>query len=326
MDWGGRSALVTGGNGFLGSHLVRALISRGAAVTALVREPCPLTDDAIAMATRTQGDVCDIATLGDVARADVVFHLAARPIVGEAASDPLPVFDVNVAGTWNVLEAVRRGERAAAVVVVTSDKVYGEAERLPSTETDHLTGSAPYEASKVCADVIARCYARSFRLPIAVARLGNLYGPGDAHWSRIVPGTIRSLLAGERPVIRSDGEALRDYLYVEDAAEALATMAGALADDSVSCGEAFNFGTGQPTLVRDVVRLITLRSGTSLEPIVQCTASGEIRAQYLDCAKASRLLGWAPKTPLPTGIDQTWQWYETSYRERQAQWEVGREP
>ena len=315
MAWAGRSVLVTGGNGFLGSCLTRRLVDAGARVVCLLKEEIPLSrfvlDGTERRVVRVPGLVEDFAKLSDIFReyrVDACFHLAAQPIVGEAQRDPLATMEPNVRGTYNLLEAARQWGGLRALVVASSDKVYGDAERLPYVETDRLAGLDPYDASKVATDVLAQSFARSFGLPVGIARSGNFYGPGDLQWSRIVPGTIRALVRGEAPVIRSDGTPVRDYFFVEDAADAFLTLGLAL-DRAEVRGEAFNFGTGRPTTVRDLVGQLIARSGRAVEPRVLGEAKGEIQAQYLDTSKAARLLGWEHETALGEGLAAAWDWY-----------------
>lgn len=314
-NWKDRSVFVTGGNGFLGTHLIRKLSVEGAKVVCLVRgdRPRPGLElhDSV---ERTHGDVTDVDRLHFILRArqvTAVFHLAAQPIVIDAKADPLSTMESNVRGTYAMLEAARRWGGLHAMVVSTSDKVYDASIDKPPHREDHpLGGDLPYEASKVCADVISRAYVRSYGLPIAIARCGNLYGPGDLQWSRIVPGTIKSLLAGERPVLRGNGMSMRDYFYVEDAVEALLTLGGALLERGDVRGEAFNFGTEKPTRTIDIVRMLAKRSGTGLEPVVQGKAREEIAEQWLNCGRARDLLGWQAKVGLEEGLERTWAWYK----------------
>ena len=315
--WSGRSVLITGGNGFLGSWVTRALVDAGASVTCLLKEELPLSpfnvDGTVQRVTCVSGALEDYSTVERVIeefRIDTCFHLAAQPIVTAARLEPLKTFETNIRGTWHVLEAARRSGRVETLVVASSDKVYGDSDKLPYTEQDPLRGGDPYDVSKACADMLAQSYSRTYGFPIGIARCGNFYGPGDLQWSRIVPGTIRSLACGERPVVRSDGTFLRDYLYVEDAVDAFLTLAGQLHRPEVR-GQAFNFGTEKPTTVLDVVEHLTRLSGkTNLPPVILNTARGEIPAQYLSCAKARALLGWTHRTGLSDGLAKTYEWYE----------------
>jgi CDP-glucose 4,6-dehydratase len=288
-----RRALVTGAGGFVGSWLVRSLAGRGVEVRGLSLEQGDLAGPAVA-AQAVEG-------------VDTVFHLAAQAIVGQANESPVPTFESNVRGTWNLLEACRLAG-VERVVVASSDKAYGDQEVLPYTEDLPLNGIYPYDASKACADVLARSYARTFGMPVAVTRMANVYGGGDPNLSRIVPGTVRSILAGERPVIRSDGTPLRDYVYVEDAVEGYLTLADSLPG---TAGEAFNFGSNSPISALDLVELILERAGSELRPEIlgRGRLHGEIDRQYLDSSKAERVLGWRARTPLPDGIDRTIAWY-----------------
>lgn len=327
--WRGRSVFVTGGNGLLGSHLVKALLAEGAKVACLLKEErlsCFSLDGLEKAVARVNGTIEDFDLLCGALRAhrvDTIFHLAAQPIIGEARLHPLPALETNVRGTYHLLEAARRCGKIRSFCAVSSDKVYGTTNMLPYAETDHLAGVDLYDASKVCTDVLARSYAHCYKMPIAVARMGNLYGPGDLQWSRIIPGTVRSLFLRDRPVIRSDGTPLRDYFYVEDAAAALALLGLGLIDRRDIDGQAFNFGTGVPTKVIDVVEGLIRRADCDLRPRVECGARDEIPAQYLDCSKARRVLGWEPKTNLELGLDLTWSWYKRFFEEHGHKLGVG---
>jgi CDP-glucose 4,6-dehydratase len=245
-----------------------------------------------------------------------VFHVAAQAIVGVANRNPISTFESNIAGTWNVLEACRRSPLVEAVVVASSDKAYGEQNALPYSETSPLLGRHPYDVSKACADMIAQSYAASFGLPLAITRCGNFYGGGDLNWNRVVPGTIRSVLRGERPVIRSDGQFVRDYFYVEDGAAAYMLLAERLlsGDDRVR-GQAFNFSNEIQVTVTEMVRMILDKLDSSLEPDIRNEASNEIRHQYLSAAKARTVLGWQPLFTLNEGLSRTIAWYREFLRE-----------
>jgi CDP-glucose 4,6-dehydratase len=292
---GVRRALVTGAGGFVGSWLARALEERGVEVRRLSLEEGDLADPDVARAA--------------VEGSDTVFHLAAQAIVGRANESPVPTFESNVRGTWNLLEACRL-EGVERVVVASSDKAYGDQEVLPYTEDLPLNGLYPYDASKACADILARSYARTYGLPVAVTRMANVYGGGDLNLSRIVPGSVRSILRGEDPVIRSDGTPLRDYLYVEDAVEAYLALADSL---PATAGEAFNFGTNSPVRVLDLVRLLIEAAGSpgGVRPRVEGVTKlhGEIDRQYLDSTKAATMLGWSARTELRDGLERTVDWY-----------------
>ena len=316
-DWSGRRVLVTGATGIVGSWLVKDLLARGAQVFVLIRDWDPQSE------LMRSGDVertsvihAALEDFRGVERAitehetDTIFHLGAQTIVGTALRSPLQTFESNIRGTYHVLEACRmHSDIVRRVVVASSDKAYGESEALPYTENMPAQGQHPYDVSKSCADLLARSYAFTYGLPIGVARCGNIYGGGDLNWSRIVPGTIRSLLHRERPIVRSDGSYLRDYLYVKDAVAAYQTLACAL-DNSQVRGQAFNFGPGVPVSVLDVVGSIrSLMRAEDEEPIIANNARGEIRNQYLDCSKAARLLRWQPRLTLRQGLEETIGWY-----------------
>jgi CDP-glucose 4,6-dehydratase len=315
--WRDRPTLVTGATGFLGSWLVRRLVELGAAPVCLVRDWTPeseLVSQAVLPRVRVvRGDVRRQALLERVLgeyEIDTVFHLAAQTVVGIANRNPGSTFDSNVRGTWALLEACRRSPCVRQAIVASSDKAYGAHDRLPYEEDAPLRPRHPYDVSKACADLIARCYADTFGLPVVVSRCGNLYGGGDLNWSRLVPGTVRSVLRGERPLVRSDGRSVRDYLYVEDAVRACLALAQGLAARRELAGEAFNFGHRTPVAVAAVVREILRACGREdLEPDIRMVSTHEIAAQFVDPGKAHRLLGWEPAFGLADGLARTIGWY-----------------
>ena len=314
--WRDRPTLVTGATGLVGSWLVRRLLEAGADVTCLVRDDVPRSElrqaRLLERVNVVRGDVRDQAllerALGEY-DIDTVFHLAAQTIVGIANRNPVSTFESNVGGTWALLEAARRSPRVKGVVLASSDKAYGDHERLPYDEAAPLQGRHPYDVSKSCADLIAQTYAHTYGLPVVITRCGNFYGGGDLNWNRIVPGTIRAVLRGERPVIRSDGLSVRDYFYVEDGAAAYMTLAERLAADPALRGEAFNFSNESQVTVLELVRRILAALGATVEPDVRNEASNEIRHQYLTARKARERLGWAPLFSLEQGLSRTVSWY-----------------
>jgi CDP-glucose 4,6-dehydratase len=314
--WLDRPTFVTGGTGLVGSWLVRRLVQAGADVVCLVRDWVPQSElvrsGGIEQIKVVRGDVRDREVLeralGEY-EVDTVIHLAAQTIVTIANRNPVSTFETNVAGTWNLLEACRRSPRVGQIVVASSDKAYGDQEVLPYDENTPLQGQHPYDVSKSAADLIAHTYAVSFGLPVAITRCGNFYGGGDLNWNRIVPGTIRSVLRGQRPVIRSDGSYVRDYFYVEDGAAAYMLLAEQLSAHPELRGEAFNFSYGSQQTVLDLARCILARMETDLEPEVHNEANNEIRKQYLNAGKARSVLGWSPLFTLEEGLDKTIAWY-----------------
>jgi CDP-glucose 4,6-dehydratase len=322
--WTHRNVFVTGASGLLGSSLVERLVHEGANVVALVRDWVPASrfvDEGLAARVIVaRGELEDHATLLRILNeyeVDSVFHLGAQTIVGTAERSALSTFEANVRGTWNLLEACRAMSRTVQrVIVASSDKAYGSHETLPYHEDMPLQGRFPYDASKSCADLITQSYFHTYRLPVAVTRCGNLYGPGDLNFSRLIPGTIRSALLGESPIIRSDGRFVREYFYVRDAVGAYLQLAETL-PDSPCVGEAFNFGTDQPVMVLDLVtRILGLMDCSHLAPTILNQASHEIKSQYLDCSKARRMLGWTPAYTLDEALSETIAWYR--HHERRA--------
>ncbi|MDD5627440.1 MAG: NAD-dependent epimerase/dehydratase family protein [Elusimicrobia bacterium] len=317
-SWSQRRALVTGATGLIGSWLVKELLARGAHVVALVMDDDPQSqffrDGDYRRTTVVTGRLEDLAALQravNVQEVDTVFHLGAQTLVGPAARAPWETFESNIRGTYNLLEVCRLNSGLVRrVVVASSDKAYGEQPRLPYLETMPLEGRQPYEVSKSCADLLAQSYFRTYRLPVAIARCGNVYGGGDLNWSRIVPGTIRSLLRGERPVLRSDGTHKRDYVFVKDVVQAYLLLAEKLERRGVA-GESFNFGPNRPLSVLALVAAISRLLGSRLKPDIRDSARGEILSQYLSSAKAARLLGWRPAYSLEDGLRQTIAWYRT---------------
>jgi len=316
MSWREVRALVTGGAGFIGSHIARALVKRGAEVFVLDRKFGPSSSFSLmgleGRVTRIEGDVRDKdAVLEVLASCSIthVFHLAALAVVGEAARAPSVAFDVNVRGTWAVLEAARAYGGCEAILVASSDKAYGEQPRLPYTEDMPLLGSDPYSASKACADIVARSYGLTYDLPVVVVRASNAYGEGDVNMSRIVPSVVVPALRGKRPVLRSDGTLLRDYIYVGDLAEAYLALAERAKEEGVR-GEAFNVGSGRPLSVLELTRAILRAVGREdLKPVILGEARGEISRQFVDISRIKERTGWEPKTSLEEGLRRTVEWY-----------------
>jgi CDP-glucose 4,6-dehydratase len=258
-----------------------------------------------------EADLRDLGALEEaLGGVEVAFHLAAQTIVGTAQASPVETFEVNVQGTWNLLEACRRAE-VGRVVFASSDKAYGSSDELPYREDFPLRACFPYDSSKAAADVLARAYWPSFGLPVAVTRFANIYGGGDLNFSRLIPEAVSAVLDGRRPVIRSDGTPERDFLYVEDAASAYLAIAAALGDGGTANGEAFNAGGEQPHAVADVLRLIAEVAGAELEPDIRGSGNpeGEIDRQFVDSSKLREMVGWAPEVELREGLERTVDWY-----------------
>lgn len=316
--WRDRPTLVTGATGLVGGWLVRGLVEAGASVVCLVRDRVPQSEfvrSGLVDRVRTvRGDLLDMPllerTLSEYEIATVL-HLAAQTIVTIANRNPLSTFETNVAGTWRLLEACRRSPTVKQVVLASSDKAYGDHEERAYDESSPLQGRHPYDVSKSCADLIGQTYANTYDLPVAITRCGNFYGGGDLNWNRIVPGTIRSVLRGERPIIRSDGLFVRDYFYVEDGAAAYMLLAERLAADPTLRCEAFNFSNEKPVTVLEIVSKIMKILRSELEPEVRGEVSNEIRYQCLNASKARERLQWRPMATLDQGLERTVAWYET---------------
>ena len=314
--WRHRSVFVTGGTGLVGSTLVRRLIECQADVVCLVRDWVPQSElvqsGNIGKVRVVRGDVVDQATMERALNeyeVDTVIHLAAQTIVGIANRNPVSTFEANIQGTWALLEACRRCPTVKQIVMASSDKAYGDQEILPYSEETPLEGRHPYDCSKSCSDLIAQAYANTYKTPVTITRCGNFYGAGDLNWNRIVPGTIRSLLNGERPIIRSDGKFIRDYFYVEDGAAAYMMLAEKLAADRSLIGHAFNFSNEIQVTVLELVDMIAKIMGSDLKPDVRNEASHEIRHQYLSAEKARTMLGWHPLYTLEEALKTTVAWY-----------------
>jgi CDP-glucose 4,6-dehydratase len=314
--WQDRPTLVTGATGLLGGWLVRQLLAAEADVVCVVRDWVPQSEfvrgrllDRVKV---VNGDVRSQSlmerTLGEY-EIDTVIHLAAQTIVGIANRNPVSTFKTNIGGTWALLEACRRSPAVKQIVVASSDKAYGEHKQLPYDEDAPLQGRHPYDVSKSCADLIAQSYAATYNLPVAITRCGNLYGGGDLNWNRIVPGTIRSVLRGQRPVIRSDGKFVRDYFHAEDAAAANLLLARQLSTNKSLTGQAFNFSNETQVTVLELVQRILKLMGSELQPDVRNQATNEIREQYLSARKAREVLGWTPLFTLDEGLRSTIEWY-----------------
>ena len=313
--WKDRNAFVTGASGFVGAHVARMLVEGGARVVCLQRDAVRANSldlfDLRRRVTVINGSVEDFALMERILNEyeiDAVFHLAAQAIVGAANRSPLSTLEANIRGTYLLLEACRISSGVKRVVVASSDKAYGSHEHLPYTEEDALLGLFPYDASKACADILARSFAHTYKTPIAVSRFANIYGPGDMNLSRIIPGTILSALRDEPPIIRSDGTPVREFVYVDDVARGYLLLAEKI--ESV-IGEAFNFGAGEPAQMLDLVRRIIRLAGKTLEPrvMLQRKIENEIDAQYLSADKAEARLGWRAEISLDEGLRQTIDWY-----------------
>lgn len=314
--WNNKNVFITGGTGFLGSYLVKKLVNYGANVTILVRDYIPQSNiyrgEEYKKVNVVHGTLEDYLlierTLGEY-EIDTVFHLAAQAIVGVANRNPLGTFKSNIEGTWNILEAARKSPSIKRVIVASSDKAYGDQEKLPYDENMPLQGKHPYDVSKSCADLIAQTYYETYKLPVCITRCGNLYGGGDLNFNRIIPQSIQSILNNEAPVIRSDGSFIRDYFYIEDAVDAYINLAEKVVELNLG-GQAFNFSNEIQLTVLELVNKILKIMGSSMKPIILNQGSNEIIHQYLSAKKARTVLGWSPNYTIDEGLSKTIEWYK----------------
>lgn len=314
--WNNKNVFITGGTGFLGSYLVKKLVNYGANVTILVRDYIPQSNIYVGEEYKkvnvVHGALEDYLlierTLGGY-EIDTVFHLAAQAIVGVANRNPLGTFKSNIEGTWNILEAARKSPLIKQVIVASSDKAYGDQEKLPYDENMPLQGKHPYDVSKSCADLIAQTYYETYKLPVCITRCGNLYGGGDLNFNRIIPQSIQSILNNEAPVIRSDGSFIRDYFYIEDAVDAYINLAEKVVELNLG-GQAFNFSNEIQLTVLELVNKILKIMGSSMKPIILNQGSNEIIHQYLSAKKARTVLGWSPNYTIDEGLRKTIEWYK----------------
>ena len=321
--WNGKNVFVTGADGFIGGWLAKTLVDAGANVTVIIRDlkrqPNALDFHGLReSATIVVGDIKDYEVVSralNEKEIDTVFHLAAQAIVGTANRSPLSTFESNIKGSWTVLEACRVTKRVKRVIVASSDKAYGNQEKLPYTEDQPLHGLYPYDASKVCTDVLAQSYHASYGLPVCITRNANTYGGADANMSRIVPDTVCSALLGKQLEIRSDGKLERDYMYVKDAALAYLLLAENMHREDI-VGEAFNFGVGEPVSVIELFDKIIELTGVDMKPKILNQAKNEIERQFLSVDKVKKLLDWEPKYTLEEGLKETIEWYTGYLKEK----------
>lgn len=321
--WLDRNVLVTGATGLVGGWVVKKLVDLNANVVAIVRDWVPgsmINKEALwDRVNIVRGDICDQALLERVIaeyEIQTVLHLAAQTIVPIANRNPISTFETNIAGTWRLLEACRHNPTVKQIVVASSDKAYGDVEDLPYTESTPLQAKYPYDVSKSCTDLIAQSYAHTWNIPVSITRCGNFYGGGDLNWNRIVPGTIRSVLRGKRPQIRSNGKLVRDYIYVEDAVTSYLLLAEKLAELPALKGEAFNFSNEQPSSALEIVECILKLMNSSLEPEILGENSNEIENQYLDARKARSILKWHSLFSLNEGLKKTIAWYKNYFEQK----------
>jgi len=316
MDWTDKSVFVTGADGFIGGWVAKTLVEKGAKVTVIVRDLKKKNaldvHNIKEKVNLVQGDIIDQELMNRIMNEysiEYVFHLAAQALVEIANNSPLSTFESNIKGTWTILEAARLNKNIKGVVVASSDKAYGDQDKLPYTEDQPLHGLYPYDASKVCTDVLSQSYSKSYNLPVAITRNANTYGGGDMNMSRIIPDSVISCLKGKELIIRSDGTPERDYMYIKDAVEAYLLLAANLNKEEIK-GQAFNFGTEKPVSVLDLFKLIAKLTDSKEDPVVTGKATNEIDRQYLAIEKVKKLLDWQPKYSLEQGLKETIAWYK----------------
>ena len=318
--WKDKKVFITGFNGFIGSWLTFALLKKGAEVTGLLRDQIPNTNIKILQLEKKMNIVNGDVTDYDILRRsfseydiDTVFHLAAQPIVKVALKDPVSTFKVNIEGTWNILE-ISRSNNIKRLIIASSDKAYGSHDQLPYDETFPLKGQFPYDVSKSCADLIAQTYFNSYDLPVCITRNANIYGGGDLNFNRIIPETIKSILSGKDPVIRSNGEFIREFFYVKDAVKSYLLVAENLHKKNIM-GRAFNFGSTEKIKIIDLVnKIIKLSGNRNIKPIILDEVKKEITDQYLSCKLAESVFKWKPDYMLEEGLKETYNWYKEYFR------------
>ncbi len=318
--WKGKNVFITGCTGLLGSWLTKALVERGANVIGLIRDLVPNSNlnwsGFNKKITTIRGELEDYVLLERALNEyeiDSVYHLGAQTIVTIANRNPISTFETNIKGTWNLLEACRRSPKIERIIFASSDKAYGAQDKLPYNEETPLEGRHPYDVSKSCADLLCQSYHETYNLPVCITRCGNFYGGGDLNFNRIVPGTIRSVLNKEQPIIRSNGKMIRDYFYIEDGVEAYLTLAEKMDEDNIH-GEAFNFSNEEPLTVLEIVDKILAVMDCDLEPIVLNKSSNEIESQFLSANKARKILKWKPLYTMEDGLKKSTDWYKAFFQ------------
>ncbi len=320
--WKDKNVFITGPTGLLGPWLIKELLKQNANIYVLIRDFVPkslfYSDGLDKKVNVVIGDLLDISLLQRILNEfdiDSVFHLGAQAIVGIANRGPISTFKSNIQGSWNLLEACRLSPWVKRIVVASSDKAYGAQKVLPYKEDAPMMGRHPYDVSKSCTDLISQTYFHTYKLPVCVTRCGNFFGGGDQHFNRVIPGTIKLVLNNQRPIIRSNGLFIRDYIYVRDVVDAYLTLAEKMEDEKI-VGQCFNFSTDQPFNVIEIVdEILDVMNVKHLKPIIQNRASNEIPEQHLCSQKARDLLGWKPKYGVKTGLRETVEWYKKFFNQ-----------
>jgi CDP-glucose 4,6-dehydratase len=326
--WKNKNVLITGINGFIGGNLCKSLIDKGANIFGLVRNISKntflfyesLSDDIVIINGELVNKelMCRVISEENI---NVIFHLAAQVEVGVGMRNPYLTFETNIRGTYTLLEALRtHQETVEAVVVASTDKAYGSygEDKMPYKEEYPLLPKYPYDTSKACADMIAQSYSNDlFNIPLVITRFSNIYGPGQLNFSAIIPDAIRSAIGYTKFAPRSDGEMVRDFLFVDDVTELYTIMAEKLSKDSKNIsGEIFNAGTNSPIKIKDLLKKIYFSLGkqNDFEDILQLMKQnkpiGEIECQFMDFEKVNKYFGWSPSIELDEGLIRTTEWFK----------------
>lgn len=316
--WKNKKIFITGSTGLLGYWVTKNLVDADANVSALIHRGVPkVFEPTFSKVNIIKGDITDYKKITSILkknRIEIIFHLAANTNIPHAYFSPLPMFDANIKGAWVVLEAARQYKEIKAILFASSDKAYGDGEKLPFTEKTYLKGKHPYNASKSCSDLIAQSYFTTYSLPLCITRCGNFYGGGDLNFQRLIPSIIKSVLFNEPLVLRSDGKHIRDFFYVEDGAKASIELVEKMYKNPKIIGQDFNFSNGKPLTVLELVELILKKMNSNIKPQIQGLSKGEVKSQYLSSRKARTMLGWKPSFTLETGLVRTISWYEEYFR------------
>ena len=315
MRFEGKTVVVTGAGGFIGSHLVERLVADGARVRAMLRYTSRgqrgcldlVGEGTLANVEITMGDVRDFDAVREMLRgADAVFHLAALIGIPYSYAHPQEVIDTNIIGTSNVLLAAKELGTLERIVLTSTSEVYGSAVRVPMDEDHPLQAQSPYSATKIAGDALGLSFARSFGLPVTIVRPFNAYGPRQS--ARAVIPTIISQAVSERDLRLGTLDTTRDFTYAADTARGFIAVGGA----EGAIGEVVNVGSGTEVSIRDIVRMVGEIVGRELrvegDDQRLRPAKSEVSRLHSDSSKALRLAGWRPEVSLEEGLRLTTDW------------------